>query len=339
MLAAVDEDNKINGGDPSKPTGGNGRDAYLEQWRMIKQRGTGFLKMTDRQGNAVLDPAKLQMIYKNGQLERAGRFMVEMLNMYNMLTMSLAMTDAREGQDIKPRTTVAAIEESLKASNNATWFVQKAYEVFLKMYGERMVRYILEIMYEAKTYGYTKRLDEFKEAVGVANGLMIEGMEGIKPEEVGLSVNYVDNSAKKDFVMQLAMERVKNGALDDDFIYLIMGTDNWKYSFALMRMGISRRKQEMAHKEELDFERQMQLQDKQLQIAKALQQNKDQGKMQNTELQGKIDAAIQDAMIQGKTASQSLLKDQTSQHKKEQMDHAANLEAEKPIDKVLTAAQ
>ncbi|CAK9250151.1 unnamed protein product [Sphagnum jensenii] len=77
------------------------------------------------------------------------------------------------------------------------------------MYAERIIRFIIEIVKEAKEYGYTKRLDEFKDIIGMANGLAVEGMEDVPPESVGMSINYVDNSAKKDFVMQLAVEYVK----------------------------------------------------------------------------------------------------------------------------------
>ena len=42
LLAAVDESNGIKTNNPTEPTGGNGTNAYMEQWKMIKQGGKGF---------------------------------------------------------------------------------------------------------------------------------------------------------------------------------------------------------------------------------------------------------------------------------------------------------
>jgi len=58
-------------------------------------------------------------------------------------------------------------------------------------------RYILMAGQEVKTYGYSKRYDDFKDILGVTDGLLIEGMEDVPPEEVGLSINYVDRLQKK----------------------------------------------------------------------------------------------------------------------------------------------
>lgn len=337
LLAAADEDNNINGANPNKPTGGNGRDAYMQQWKMIKQNGVGFLKMTDKQGVPVLDPAKLQMTFKNGKLESAEKYMKEIMNMYSMMTASLAMSDAAEGGEVKPRTAVAALNESLKSSNNAQWFIQMAYECFLKTYAERFVHYILMSAQEAKKYGFTKRFDEFKSVVGEANGLMVEGMEDVEPESVGLTVNYVDNASKKDFVMQLALERVKNGALDDDFIYLIMGADNWKVSFALMRVGIQKRKREAVAQAQVQQENIMQQKAADLQTAQALNKSKADGKDQNIMTEGNVQAMINDQTNKLKADTMATQKEQIKNNRiqqdqnkselnKDEKEHAVNLE-------------
>lgn len=342
LLAAVDEDNKINGGNPDEATGGNGRSAYMEQWKMIKQNGVGFLKMTDKQGLQVLDPAKLQMTFKNNKLASAEMYMREILNMYSQMTTALAISDAAEGADVKPRTAVAALNESLKSSGNAQWFIQLGYETFLKMYAERFVRYILMIAKEAKEDNYTKRFDEFKTVVGEANGLMIEGMENIEPETVGLTVNYVDNSSKKDFVMQLALERVKNGALDDDFVYLIMGADNWKTGFCLLRVGIQKRKREAAAENALKQQYIMQQKAADLKTAQALSQAKSQGKDENIMTQGKVDAAIAEQVNKLKAETMQQQKEQLknnriqqdnnkSELKKGEVEHESNVKAQEPL--------
>ena len=98
MLGAVDED-KLSPDNPNAATGGNGRDVRLEQWKMIKQGGSGFLKMTDKQGNLILDPSKLMIPYKNGLMDKAVKCMEQMLLLYDQLTKALARGSASEGED------------------------------------------------------------------------------------------------------------------------------------------------------------------------------------------------------------------------------------------------
>lgn len=326
LLGAVDESNKISTGLDGTPTGGNGVDAYKEQWRMIRQSGTGFLKLTDRQGNQILDPNKLFFHIKNGLIEKAEKYMSQMMLLYQQMTQSLAMTDAREGQDTKPRTSVAAIEESLKASNNATWFIQKAYEELLKTVAERMIRYMLEIMREAKEYGYTKRRQEFFDIVGESYGLLVEGLENIPPESIGMNINYVDNTAKKDLVFSLATELVKNNQLDFNLLYLLMGADNWKQSMCLMRMGIKSKEKEKAHQEELQHERQMQLQQEQQKSAMMMLQAQTQSKVAIDTNVMKLKEELEQVKGQIKTMSQSMLLDQRGGNKISEAEAKARLE-------------
>lgn len=311
LLNAIDEDNKINPANPNEATGGNGRDVAMEQWKMIKQGNIGFLKMTDKNGNLIADPSKFVVPIKNGQLERAEKYIMMIAVMYNEMTKSLAMSPISSGEEVKPRTPVAALQESIKSSDNATWFIQKGYEEFLKMYGERTIQYILTIANERDTYGYEKRWQDFVSTVGLANAAMVEGMKDIPPESVGMTVNYVDNSSKKDLIAQLAIEYVKRGQLDDEFLSLIIGIDNWKYALVLMRMGIKKRKK--AAQEEAAIQQQYIMEQKQadLQIAQALQAGKSQGKVQEIQAAGQTDAALNEQT--------NALKAETMRKQKEQL--------------------
>lgn len=311
LLNAIDEDNKVNPANPNEATGGNGRDVAMEQWKMIKQGNIGFLKMTDKHGNLIADPSKFVVPIKNGQLERAEKYIMMIAVMYNEMTKSLAMSPISSGEEVKPRTPVAALQESIKSSDNATWFIQKGYEEFLKMYGERTIQYILTIANERDTYGYDKRWQDFVSTVGLANATMVEGMEDVPPESVGMTVNYVDNSSKKDLIAQLAIEYVKRGQLDDEFLSLIIGIDNWKYALVLMRMGIKKRKK--AAQEEAAIQQQYIMEQKQadLQIAMALQGGKTQGKVQEIQAAGQTDAALNEQM--------NALKSETMKKQKEQL--------------------
>lgn len=341
LVAAVDEDNNIKSGDPDNDTGGNGRDAFMEQWKMIQQGGKGFLKMRDNKtGDLILDPSKLVLQVKNGYLEKAEKYLGIILMQYDLLIKSLALSPMTAGEEVKPRTPVAAIEQSLKASDSATFFIQKPYEAVMKMWGERLIRYIIDIAKEAKG-GFRKRFEEFMDNVGYANGLAVEGMEDVPPESVGMTVNYVDNTSKKEFVMQLAVEYVKTKQLDEDFLYLIMGTDNWKYAMVLMRMAIKNKKKELEKQAQQQHDMIMQQKEADLAIANALQSAKATATDQNIVTQGKVDEMINRALNEEKYKAQSLLKAQTDQQRKSENDqkaelkkqeetHKANLELQKP---------
>lgn len=336
LLGAVDEDNKINPGDPNKPTGGNGRDSYQEQWRMIKQAGTGFLKMRDKNGNPILKPQDLVVTIQNKFLDKAENVLAQMMMMYDFMVKSLAYSPMTAGEEVKPRTPVAALEQSLKATQSSRFFMQKGYEEFLVMYGERMIRYILEIFREKDTYEFPDRYEEFMENIGYANGLALEGLAELDPENIGLTVNYVDNTAKKEFVMQLASEYVKTKELTEDFLYLIMGIDNWKVSFVLMRMAIKQRKKELQEEQAVAHQRLMEQKNADLEALARMQQLKDAGKDQNIVTQGKVDEMVNSALNREKYMAQSQLKKETDELRRGENDQKANLSvAEKTHEKNL----
>lgn len=312
LLAAIDEGNKINPANPNEPTGGNGRDAMLEQWKMIQQGGKGFLKMTDKNGTLILDPSKLVLSIKNGYLEKAEHYLLIIAQQYDMMCKAIAQTAATTGEEVAPRTPVAAIEESVKASNESTFFMEKYYDAVVKQYGERMIQYILMMAREAKG-GYTKRWQEFQENVGYANSLAIEGMEDIPPEAVGMTVEYIDTLAMKTFIMQLATEYVKSGELNEEFLFLIMSTDNYKMGMLLMRIGMKQRKKEA--QEEAAIQQQYIMQQKQadLQIAMALTGAKSKGKQEEIVTQGRVQDMINKSLNDAKYQTQSALKSQTTE--------------------------
>lgn len=341
LLGAVDEDNNLRGASNAEPSSPS-RDAYQEQWRMIKQGGTGFLKMRDNNGNSVADPQKMVINIKNNYLEKAESCLIQMMTLYDYMIKSLAFSPMTAGEEVKPRTPVAALEQTLKATAKSKFFIQKAYEDILKGFGERAIRYIIDIAKEAHYYEFPDRWEDFMQNVGYANGLAIEGMKDIDPESVGMSVDYVDNQSKKEFIMQLALEYVKNKELDESFIYLLMGVDNWKYAFVLMRMAIKNRKKELQEEAAIQHQREMEKKQGDLQIAIALDQNKAKGKDQNILTQGQVDIMVQQSLNKEKYLAQSQLKketdalrksenDQKAALKKDEATHEKNLEAQQPV--------
>lgn len=335
LLAAVDEDNKINPANPNEPTGGNGRDAMMEQWKMIQQGGKGFLKMTDKNGQLILDPSKLVLSIKNGYFEKAEKYLTMITMLYDEMCRAVAQSAAAVGENVKPRTPVAAIEESIKSSEDSTFAIQKSYEAFIKMYGERMIQFVLMIAKEAKEDGHTKRWQEFLDNIGYANGLAIEGMADIPAESVGLTVEYTDTLAKKEFLMQLATEYIKTGQLEMPFLNLIMSVDNWKQSFMLMRLGIKEAKKQA--QEEAAVQQQYIMQQKQmdLQIAQAQAQQKIQGEVQKIQAQGQVQSQLNSQLNQEKFESQKNLKAINTENKITEaiakMDHENTINLQQPL--------
>lgn len=322
LLSAVDEENVVNPGEGDMPSGGNEIEAAKEQWKMIKQAGKGFLKMVDKQGKPFLDPSKLILVYKNGYLDRADKFMGQIINLYSQLNTALG----NDPNAAKPRVTTSGIQEAVKSSDNAKWFMQKAYEFVIKATAERFVRYILMCGEEAKELGFTDRYEEFRNILGVTEGLLIEGLEDVPPESVGLNISYVDNSGKKEFVMKLAENLVAQGKLDEDILYLILGADNWKHAFCLIRMSLVKKKKEAAAQQQLMHEQKMEEKDADLKIAQALTAAKGQAKDQNIMTQGKVQAMLDQQLdkLKGKTLADS--KEQMKNNKIEQDNNKAGLE-------------
>lgn len=329
LMSAVDEDNKINYGDPNIPTGGNEKNSYLAQWRMIQQSGKGFLRMTDNKGQPMLDPSKMVLTIKNGFLGKAEQYLGQMMQLYDLMIKSLAFSPMSAGEEVKPRTPVAALEQSIKATDSSRFFIQKSYEDFYKQYGERIVRYVLSIFREKDKYGFPDRYDEFMENIGYANGLALEGMADIDPECVGMTVNYVDSTSKKEFIMQLALQYVKTKELSEDFLYLIMATDNWKYSYVLMRMAIKQRKKEIADQQAQAQQHEMEMKQMDMQIAMELGKANSANKQQETVVAGQVKDRVNQSLNDAKFQAQSRLKQQTGVLKMEE--NAQQLQIEKEL--------
>jgi hypothetical protein len=199
------------------------------------------------------------------------------------------------------------------------------------MYAERMVQHILMIAKERKEFGYEKRWQDFKDVVGEANGLMVEGIEDIPAESIGMTINYVDNTAKKELITQICIEKVKTGEIDESFLYLLMGVDNWKYMFVLLMIGIKKGKAERAEQAAREQQNIMQQKDMDLKIAQALNNSKTEGKNSNIMVQGKVDEMLLklDSML--KHQSQMEIKDKIKDNKIEEENTIANIKDQAPV--------
>ena len=319
LLKAVDEQNKTNPADPDNPTGGNGLDAAMQSMRMLKQGGMAFLNFRDKNGNLVLDPSKLFVPIDTKHLDKAERYIKIILEQYNMMTLALAQNDTSEGQ-AKPRVAAQGVEESLAVAKEGLWFVEKPCREFLIMYGERCVQHILNMIKERKRYGYKQRWEEFSSVIGMANVLMLEGIEDMQPEEIGLTVTLEDVRAKQQEFTMIAREFLRDGKIEYGDVQMIESAiqQNYKYGSALLNISTKKMQREEAAKQAMMHQQQMELKDQDLKIAMALNNAKAEGKNSNIKVKGQVDAMVADIINKAKAQTMALQKQQLLNNKLQQ---------------------
>lgn len=324
MLNAVDESNKDGKG--------NGKDAGFEMWKMLKQSGKGFLKFTDKNGNQIVDPSKLFVTVNDGLLEAAEKYLNLILILYDQMTRALAINEVVEGQEVKPRTPLGAVDQSLQQSNKAVFFVQHAFEKFTLQYAERIIQYISDISKEPDKYQYTKRWEDFKKVVGLANGLMIEGIKDIPLENIGLTVKNDEGvEKKKEYWVAIATKLAETGQLGYDILNIVIKDDNWKMAAILTIFGFKKRQREIDEQKAIEFERAMALEDKKLQTAQALMGVKTQGDIAKIQSKGEVDALLEQLRTQVKTESMMQQKDQLLQNKLIENEQKSELKKDEKI--------
>lgn len=332
IINAVDESNPNDPNQPNTTRGSNGINAGLEAFRMMRQGGIALMKFRDKNGNVIpnLKPQDFFVNMDTKHIDKAEKYLQLIIQQYELLKMSLAQSDVTEGVGAKPRTAVAGIEASIEASNNAIWFVEFPVREFLIMFSERTIQYILALVKDKKVYKYEDRWKNFEEVVGLANALMIEGIEDIPIEDIGLTVSLEDTTAQQQYILALCNEMVTNNKIGYDGAMLAIETAkiNYKYAFAIMGLYIKQREEEVAAQQEVQFQQQMQLQDKQLQIAQTLQGQKIQGSQQSIQLQGQVDAQVSAQLNDLKHQSQADLKAQTSQARIQENDNKIQKQAD-----------
>lgn len=331
VLAATDEANKINAGSP-KPSGGNGTDAGLLAFRQLTQGGMAIGAFKDKQGNTLVNPQTLVVSIDNGMLAKAERYLKQMLELYQVMTTDLAQDSVSQGNGARPRTVTAGIEASLDASTNGIWFLEKPAREFMVMFGERTVQHIFNIVKEKKKYGFKERWEEFKNVIGLSNALMLEEIEDIQPESIGITVSLEDVSANKQYVFDLANKMASENQVAIESIGLVVETakSNYKYAYVLLMLAAKNKAKEDANKQQLMHEQQMELEQAKLKTAQMLIGAKTQGKDQNIQTQGQVDAMIDEKLAKLKHDSMADLKNLTKDNKQEIDNNKNNLNIQAP---------
>ncbi len=339
IFGAADEENKNNPADPDKPTGGNGVDAGLEMFKMIRQGGIGFMKFRDKNGNFPpgFDPSKFFVHVDTKHIEKAEHYLAMILQQYELMKVALAQNDVTEGQSPKPRTPVEGLKASVEAASNAMWFLEKPARELIVMFAEREVQRILYIIKEHKKYGSDRRWKELADVIGMAQVWMLEGIEDLNAEDIGLNVSLEDTSQMQEYVFQLANQMATNKEVNREAVGLVIDANkyNWKYAYCLLMLAEKEKQREMQEQAELEHQRAMELQQMQMQIAMQLEQAKTQGKVSEIQAQGQINSMLQDQINALKFQSQSALKDKTTQNRIAETDakiqKEADVENQKPM--------
>jgi len=332
ILNAVDESNPNEIGNQKYPTGSNGINAGLEAFRMMRQGGIALMKFRDKNGNPIpnMKPQDFFVNVDTKHIEKAEKYLQLILQQYELLKMALAQSDVTEGGVPKPRTAVAAIDASIEASNNAIWFVEFPVRQWLIMYSERVVQHIINLVKEKERYGYSERWDSFKEVVGLANALMVEGIAELAPEDIGLTVSLEDTQQLQEWIFQLANQMATQNQVAWDAVGLVIDVArfNWKYAYAILMLSVKDKAEENAAQASIAHQEEIEKLQMQLQISQNLLQTKTQGAVVEIQTQGAVDAQLQQQLNQIKHQSQSDLKQQNTQNRILETDSKLNKEAE-----------
>jgi hypothetical protein len=186
------------------------------------------------------------------------------------------------------------------------------------MFAERFVQWVLCIIKERKKYGIDRRWREFSEVIGLAQALMLEGIEDMQPEEIGLNVTFENTEAMREYVFNLANQMAAQREVSREAAGLVIDTVNsgsYKYAYALLMLGANEQERKMQEAQQQQFQQEMALKDKDLEIAQTLQAAAAQGRNSNIQTQGQVDAAIDQQVNDGKYRTQSALVQQRHDNK------------------------
>lgn len=173
---------------------------------------------------------------------------------------------------------------------------------------------------EKKIYGNSKRFDQLRSVIGAANAMLMESVEDLTPEEIGLTVTLEDVKANQEYVITLATQMGDKGEVGRDVVGLVIeqAAINYKYAYVLLMVGTKKKAEEMAHQQDLEHQRQMELANTNLQTALALTAATGQAKDKNIQTKGQVDAQILQLGNELKAATMEKQKTQLKDNRIEQ---------------------
>lgn len=287
-----------------------GKDAKKELLKRLKQTGQAMAKFSDSEGR----PIKPFEAFRSGHMEAAKDDLFMMQQLYLMTTQALGQSQTQEGQDPRPRQSVKGIQLAIQGSTDARYFIEKAYMNIMMEVGERLITYIKTISEE----GETQRFKEFRDIVGMANGLMLEEIKDIPLHKFGLTVENVNNDEVRQYVMDLAEKLVTAGMLDIEVLSLLIKIDNWKYAAVLMIMKYKAKQREKLDEQARADAQAAKMKQMDLQMKVLEFKGKADAQIPVIRAQGEVQAMLVRLEAQVKNLSQSMLKEQMKNNRIEQ---------------------
>lgn len=301
----------------------NGKDSKLEWMRMLEQTGAGVSKFQSEKGDPV-DPVK---VFTVGHMRAATEILNQIQLLYQQMTVALGISDVREGIDPKPRTSLGGLQLAMDASNNATYFIEKAYvDVYIE-FANRLMQYIIMV---AKEGG--QRLEQFKHIVGQANGMLLESIKDIPQHQLGLHLENVNTDQQMQYLRNLAEQLVKAQMMDLEVLNLLVKVDNYKYAAVLMIMKYKQKVREKQQEQQMMHQQAMELKQMDLDIEMQKIKQRWDGEAMVVELGKQWDMKIIQMEDRLKANTQMLMKDVIKNNRIEE--HAATTEIDMNKERV-----
>jgi len=289
-----------------------GKDNITEVIRKLKQTGYGWGKMFTKDGKPIPPFTEI----KTGHLASAMERLTMIFQIYQLLMQCLGKNDISSGQAPKPRQALGGIEKALEASDDSTYYIQKAFIDGYTELGKRMLYYFKEIVAEKNS----RRLQEFRDIVGMAQSYALEAIDGIPLRNLGLTVDMANTQEANAFLNQFALEAstAPNGLMDPVDALELTFINNVKYKYAILRLKAKQRRKQMMEERENERNYQMQLLNAQNQIEQNKLQTTFQNQLKVMEVENRLDAKLLEFETRLKTMSQLEQKDKIKDNRIEQ---------------------
>jgi hypothetical protein len=295
--------------------------AKLEMLRYLKQTGNAVAKFTDADGKHF----KPFEQYSSGQMEAATRTLENMMNLYMVMTRSLAISEVTEGVDPKPRQSLGGLRISAQGGNNATFMLEKGYTSLNVECGRRDMWWIEKVVSEGDASERYKYLVDF---IGQANGLNLQTIKDIPSHRLGLHIDNLNTDEQKQKLDALAEQLVKAGMMDVEVLSLIIKITNYKYAAVLMVLKYKQKQRQIMEQKEQEFMREMQLKQMELKIEQQRFMAKAQAEAFVVNVSKQWDERIAVEINKLKAQTQAQIKDVMKNNRIEQDTNQARLDEE-----------
>jgi hypothetical protein len=239
-----------------------------------------------------------------GYMKAAVEVLSQIQALYNQMTIALGISDTREGIDPKPRTSLGGIQLSMDASNNATYFIEKAYVDVHIEFAKRIMKYLIEITKEGG-----ERFEQFSHIVGQANGMLLETIKDIPLHQLGLHIENVNTDQQMQYLRGLAEQLVKAQLMDIEVLNLLVKQDNYKYAAVLMVLKYKQKQKQLRAEKQEAFQQEMMLKEQDMQLRHADIMAKGQANVMVVDAEKRWDGKLIELENRLKTQAQAMLKE------------------------------